>query len=100
MGPGCVAAFTQSLNLAADVPPDQKVMFHNFLVSPRAFPAPCIKRSPLALGVKTCTNSASNMMATCSANTKTYVEASPFSPKKTTVATLTFSSAGLAAVRV
>jgi hypothetical protein len=100
MGPGCVAAFTQSLDLAAEIPPDQKVMFHNFLVSPRAFPAPCIKRSPLALGVQACTDSAPNLMATCSANTQTYVEASPFTPKKTTVATLTFSSDTLAAVRV
>jgi hypothetical protein len=100
MGPGCVAAFTQALNFEKDMPSDQKAMFHNFIVSPRTFAAPCIKRSPLSLGVQACNIPATNMMASCSANTKTYVEASPFTPKKTTVASLTFSSDSLAAVRV
>ncbi len=100
MGPGCVESFTESLNLATGIPSGAKTMFMNFLSAPAVFPAPCLKKSPLSLGVGACNVATTNLAATCPSNTDSYVASSPFTPRQTTVASVTFNSGGLANVRL
>ena len=100
MGPGCVESFTESLSFAKGIPSDTKTMFMNFLSAPAVFPAPCIKKSPLSLGVAACNVATTNLAVTCPENTNSYVASSPFTPKQTTVASLTFNSGGLTNVRL
>ena len=100
MGPGCVESFTESLQYATEIPSSMKTIFMNFLAGAAVFPAPCLKKSPLSLGVAACNVATTNLAVTCPENTNSYVASSPFTPKQTTVASLTFNSGGLANVRL
>ena len=100
LGPGCVESFTESLQYATEIPSSMKTMFMNFLAGAAVFPAPCLKKSPLSLGVAACNVATTNLAVTCPENTNSYVASSPFTPKQTTVASLTFNSGGLANVRL
>ncbi len=70
----------------------------NFFDAAAVFPAPCLKKSPLSLGIAACSAANANLSATCPENTNSHVVSSSFTPKQSTVASLTFNSGGLARV--
>ena len=102
MGPEC----TDFMNLASSAcqpsagntcpTPAMLSQYMNFPM----FPAACSAKTPPSLAVAACAVSAMGLTAACADSSTPYVQSSLFAPLKTTTATLSFTSAGLSAVRI
>ncbi len=99
MGPACVAFMRSAMPAPSPSQPGQPTPDQmNMMFTMPLFPGPCAAKSAESLAVSNCNVPVAGLQAACPSDDTPFVLSSLFAPKKTTTATITFTSSSLKAV--
>jgi hypothetical protein len=99
MGPACTAFMRTMMPAPSPSQPGQPTPEQiNQMFTMPLFPGPCAAKSAESLAVSNCNVPVAGLQAACPTDDTPFVLSSLFAPKKTTTATITFTSSSLKAV--